>query len=57
MKRKIQIKSGLYHQDRGSCRNHLDEPWPIHENPKLIAGQCRVLNKFGDLLPRLIAAG
>jgi hypothetical protein len=34
MKRKIQIESGLYHQDRGSCRNHLDEPCPIHENPK-----------------------
>jgi hypothetical protein len=46
MKRKIQIKSGLYHQDRGSYRNHLDEPWPIHENPKLTTGQCRVLNKF-----------
>jgi hypothetical protein len=26
MKRKIQIESGLNSQDRGSCRNHLDEP-------------------------------
>jgi hypothetical protein len=46
MKRKIQIESGLCHQDRGSCRNHLDEPYPIHENPKLTARQCRVLKKF-----------
>jgi hypothetical protein len=34
MKHNIQIESGLCHQDRGSCRNHLDEPCPIHENPK-----------------------
>jgi hypothetical protein len=34
MKRKIQIDSGLYHQDRGSCGSHLDEPCPIHENSK-----------------------
>jgi hypothetical protein len=34
MKRKIQIESGLYHQDRGSCGSHLDEPCPIHENSK-----------------------
>jgi hypothetical protein len=34
MKRKIQIESGLNSQDRGSCRTHLDEPCPIHENPK-----------------------
>jgi hypothetical protein len=51
MKRKIQIESGLNSQDRGSCRNHLDEPYPIHENPKHTARQCRVL------LPRLTAAG
>jgi hypothetical protein len=46
MKRKIQIESGLCHQDLGSCRNHLDEPCPIHENPKHTARQCRVLKKF-----------
>jgi hypothetical protein len=46
MKRKIQIESGLNSQDRGSCRNHLDEPCPIHENPKHTARQCRVLKKF-----------
>jgi hypothetical protein len=46
MKRKIQIESGLYHQDRGSYKNHLDEPCPIHENPKHTARQCRVLKKF-----------
>jgi hypothetical protein len=34
MKRKIQTESGLYHQDRGSCGSHLDEPCPIHENSK-----------------------
>jgi hypothetical protein len=34
MKRKIQIKSGVYHQDRGSCGNHVDEPCLIHENSK-----------------------
>jgi hypothetical protein len=46
MKRKIQIESGLNYQDRGSCRNHLDEPCPIHENPKHTARQCSVLKKF-----------
>jgi hypothetical protein len=34
MKRKIQIESGPKTQDRGSRRSHLDEPYPIHENPK-----------------------
>jgi hypothetical protein len=34
MKRKIQIESGLYHQERRTCKNHLDGPCPIHENPK-----------------------
>jgi hypothetical protein len=46
MKRKIQIESGLYHQDRGSCGNHVDEPCPIHENSKHTTRQCRVLKKF-----------
>jgi hypothetical protein len=46
MKRKIRIKSGLNSQDQGSCRNHLDEPCPIHENSKHIARQCRVLKMF-----------
>jgi hypothetical protein len=46
MKCKTQIESRLCHQDRGSCRNHLDEPCPIHENPKHTARQCRVLKKF-----------
>jgi hypothetical protein len=46
MKRKIQIESGLCHQDRGSCRNHLDEPCPIYKNPKHTARQCCVLKKF-----------
>jgi hypothetical protein len=46
MKRKIQIESGLYHQDCGSCENHLDEPCPIHENSKHTALQCRVLKKL-----------
>jgi hypothetical protein len=46
MKRKIQIESVLNSQDRGSCRNHLDEPCPIHDNPKHTARQCCVLKKF-----------
>jgi hypothetical protein len=46
MKRKIQIESGLNSQDCGSCRNHLDEPCPIHENPEHTARQCRVLKRF-----------
>jgi hypothetical protein len=46
MKRKIQIESGLKTQDRGSFRSHLDEPCPIHENPKHTAHQCCVLKKL-----------
>jgi hypothetical protein len=46
MKRKIQIDSGLYHQNRGSCGSHLNEPCPIHENFKHTARQCRVLKKL-----------
>jgi hypothetical protein len=34
MKHKIQIESGPNSQDRGSRRNHLDEPSPIHEKSK-----------------------
>jgi hypothetical protein len=46
MKHKIQIESGLYPQDRGSCGNHLDEPCPIHENSKHTVRQCRVHKKL-----------
>jgi hypothetical protein len=46
MKRKIQIESGPKTQDRGNCRNHLDEPCPIHEKSKHTARQCRVLKKL-----------
>jgi hypothetical protein len=46
MKRKIQIESGRKTQDRGSSRNHLDEPCPIHENSKHAACLCRVLKKL-----------
>jgi hypothetical protein len=46
MKRKIQIESGPKTQDHGSRRSHLDEPCPIHENPKHTVRQCRVLKKF-----------
>jgi hypothetical protein len=42
MKRKIRIESGPKTPDRGSCRSHLDEPCPIHENPKHTARQCSV---------------
>jgi hypothetical protein len=34
MKCKIQVESGPKIQDHGSRRSHLDEPCPIHENPK-----------------------
>jgi hypothetical protein len=37
MKHKIHIESGPKTQDRGSRRSHLDEPYPIHENPKHMA--------------------
>jgi hypothetical protein len=37
MKCKIQIESGPKTTDHGSCRSHLDEPCPIHENPKHMA--------------------
>jgi hypothetical protein len=46
MKRKIHTKYGPKTQDRGSRRSHLDEPCPIHENPKHTARQCRVLKKL-----------
>jgi hypothetical protein len=46
MKRKIQVESGPKTQDRGSCRSHLDEPCPIHKNPKHTGHQCRVLKKL-----------
>jgi hypothetical protein len=46
MKRKIQIESELYHQDHGTCGNHLDDPCPIHENSKRTACQGRVLKKL-----------
>jgi hypothetical protein len=46
MKHKIQIESGFNSQDRGRCRNHLDEPCPIHEKSKHTTRHCRVLKKF-----------
>jgi hypothetical protein len=46
MKRKNQIESLLYHQDRGSYGSHLNEPCPINENSKHTARQCRVLKKL-----------
>jgi hypothetical protein len=46
MKRKILVESGPKTPDRGSHRRHLDEPCPIHENPKHTARQCCVLKKL-----------
>jgi hypothetical protein len=46
MKCKIQIESGTHTKDRGSCRNHLDKPYPIYENPKHTACQWHVLKKL-----------
>jgi hypothetical protein len=34
MKRKIQTESGPKTQDRANCRNHLNEPCPIHKKSK-----------------------
>jgi hypothetical protein len=56
MKRKIQIETGPKTQDRGSCRSHLDKPYPIHENPKHRVCQCHVLKKLHRPLTWLIAA-
>jgi hypothetical protein len=53
MKCKIQIESGPKTQDRGSCKSHLNEPYPIHEKSKHTTRQCRVLKK---LRPPLAAA-
>jgi hypothetical protein len=46
MKRKIQIESGFNSQDRGSYKNHLNEPCPVHEKFKHTARQCHVLKKL-----------
>jgi hypothetical protein len=50
MKHKIQIESGSNSQDRESRRNHLDEPYSIHEKSKHTVRQCRVLKKLRRLL-------
>jgi hypothetical protein len=46
MKHKIQIESGPKTQDRGNCRNHLDEPCRIHGKSKHNVRQCCVLKKL-----------
>jgi hypothetical protein len=46
MKRKIQIESRLYHQDRGSYESHLNEPCPFHENSKHTARKCCVFKNL-----------
>jgi hypothetical protein len=56
MKHKIQIEFRTKTPYHGNRRSHLDEPCLIHENPKHMAHQCRVLKKLHDLLPRPIAA-
>jgi hypothetical protein len=45
-KGKIQIESGPKTRDRGNCRNHLGEPYPIQEKSKHTTHQCRVLKKL-----------
>jgi hypothetical protein len=40
MKRKIQIESRPKTPNFGNHRSHLDDPCPIHENPKYTARQC-----------------
>jgi hypothetical protein len=46
MKCKIQIESGPKTPARGNHRSHLDDPCPIHENPKHAARQGRILKKL-----------
>jgi hypothetical protein len=46
MKCKVQIESRTKTPDRGNHMSHLDEPCPIHENPKHTACQCRILKKL-----------
>jgi hypothetical protein len=46
MKSKIQIGSRPNSQDRGSCRDQLDELCLIHEKSKHTARQCCVLKKL-----------
>jgi hypothetical protein len=46
MKGKIQIESRPKTPDRGNRMIHLDEPCPIHENPKHTARRCRVLKNL-----------
>jgi hypothetical protein len=46
MKRKILIESGSNFQDRGSRKNHLDEPCPVNEKSKHTTRQCRDLKKL-----------
>jgi hypothetical protein len=52
MKRKIQIESRPKTLDCGNRRGHLDDPCPIHKNPKHTARQCRVSVFWTDNLPR-----
>jgi hypothetical protein len=54
MKRKIQIESGPKTQDCGNCRNHLDDPCPIHEKSKHSVVSSR---SFVDPSPRLTTVG
>jgi hypothetical protein len=55
MKRKIQIEYGPKTQDGGSCRSHLDEPCPIHENPNTRLASAVSSRSFVDLSLRPIA--
>jgi hypothetical protein len=55
MKRKIQIESGPKTQDRGNCRNHLDEPCPIHEKSSTPHASAVSSRSFVDTSPWLTA--
>jgi hypothetical protein len=57
MKRKIQVESGLYSQDRGSRGNHLDSPALSTKTPNTPHASAVSSRSFANLLLRPITAG
>jgi hypothetical protein len=57
MKCKIHIESGPKTQDRGNCRNHLDEPCPIHEKSKHTHASAVSSRSFVNPSPQLTVVG
>jgi hypothetical protein len=55
-RRKIQIEFGPKTLDRGNRRSRLDEPCPIHKNPKHMARSAVSSRSFDDVSLRPIPA-